>query len=543
MDKEVKADNESQAERDLAMELNFTPDWARTPPEKAHTFRYRDEDDFNESPRRSGKDRGRRPFKPGAKKPFSGERKERGQRTERPAGDKKPDDGFSRDRRRPAGREHKRRDEERKPFVPRLNVNVSFLPARERLSLVVRDIQITRRAFPLIEIAGRFLAKDDSYWVKLEMPVPANGEPRKTICQCQVCRRAFLDRTNAEAHAVQAHLDKWFDVTEVEQEPPAGDFSCVARCGLSRQWLGPPNYHTYKERIHEIWSSRFSHIPKTDYLAKIETVRDEGAVEQWKESLRIRTEYRLKDAETGEPTGEPMSRREAEQWVRDNQLRQLVRESVRCIIPGTVSRQFDSPALQSAVTFAHQREQRFPFTLSLALRPAFRHMHLHLFKVNKKETFVTAIQPKQVEDRENELPVVKEILDFVEAHPDSTRQQVLEGLRPETNPEDSAAAEVILHLENLATHGGLIEFFNGTLMLPKVSFQKTEAKETTESTSSGEETLLSEAAEADAPSSEENSATESLPSEDVPVSDPPVEDVVPAEMDPPKDSTDSPATE
>ena len=59
-------------------------------------------------------------------------------------------------------------------------MNVSFLPDRERLALVARDIQASRRAFPLIHIANLFLGGDDRYLVKLELPPPKQeGEPRK----------------------------------------------------------------------------------------------------------------------------------------------------------------------------------------------------------------------------------------------------------------------------------------------------------------------------------------------------------------------------
>ena len=63
--------------------------------------------------------------------------------------------------------------------------------------------------------------------------------------------------------------------------------------------------------------------------------------------------------------------------------------------------------------------------------------------------------------------VVKEIIGFLEAHAGATRQQVLEGLRPGTDPEVPAAAELLLHLGNLVANGGVIEFFNGTLALPR----------------------------------------------------------------------------
>jgi len=161
-----------------------------------------------------------------------------------------------------------------------------------------------------------------------------------------------------------------------------------------------------------------------------------------------------------------MSRAEAQDWMRAGKLNPMLRESARCLVPGPQSRQFDDGSLRSAVSLAWQKETRFPFTLSLALRPAFRHMHLHLFKVNARETYVTAVAPMPV-DKATAPAIVKDILEHLEAHAGATRQQVLDGLRPGTNPEAAEAAELLLHLNNLIANGGVIEFFNGTLVLPR----------------------------------------------------------------------------
>ncbi len=367
--------------------------------------------------------------------------------------------------------------------VARMNVRVSFLPDRERLALVVRDIQVSRRAFPLIEIASRFLGRDDLYLVKLELPAPAEGEARKVFHQCLECKRVFCQRANAEAHILNDHLGKFFQVEEIEVEPPTGVFACVARCGLSGVLLGPPNYHGYNEKIQELWSSRFAHMSKAEYLGHVETLKDESLVEQWKESLRKKTVYRLQEVPEGQTAG-PMTRAEAQDWMRAK-VNGMLRESGRCMLPGGQARKFDDSSLRAAVSLAWQKESRFPFTLSLALRPAFRHMHLHLFKVNAKETYVTAVAPAPV-DLATAPGIVKEIVAFLEAHPGSTRQQVLEGVRPGADPESAEASELLLHLGNLVANGGVIEFFNATLSLPKKNAKTEEDAEEASSPGTGE---------------------------------------------------------
>jgi len=481
---EDSPDSTAQDRLDSALDLNFVPTWARKPPENPYAGR----EDPGHWDGGRGRGAGRRDDRRGGGRREPGDR--RGFRSGpggarprgapgfggsgRSGGRRFPDGGGGGRPPRPGERREPRSDRNfrsgprdrppRREPRPRLDVKVTFLPDRERLALVVRDIQAGRRAFPLVEIASRFLSREDLYLVKLEMAPPSAGAERQTLVQCLECRRVFRSRANAEAHVVQDHLDKFFHVEETEAEPPAGNFTCVARCGLSGALLGPPNHHGYNEKIQEVWSSRFAHLSKADYLAHIETLRDEALVEQWKESVRRKTVYRLKDVPEGEEAP-PQTRAEAQEWM-GGRVKAMLRESPRSIVPGPQSRKFDDGALRAAVSAAWQKESRFPLTLLLALRPAFRHMRLHLFKVNAKETYVTAIPPSPV-DLASAPEIVREIVAFLEAHPGIPRQQVLDQLRPGADPESSGAAELLLHLGNLVANGGVIEFFDGTLALPR----------------------------------------------------------------------------
>ncbi len=533
------------------LDLNFVPTWARKPPENPYADRDIPDGDSSRPPRERRD--GRRGFERGGgggggggrRGPGMGDRRSsRGPRDSRRTGGSERRFGDERGGRRPAGGERPRRapgerggrgertgdrrdsrgPRRHKP-QPRLDVKVSFLPNRDCLALVVRDIQASRRAFPLIEIASRFLGREDLYLVKLEWPVPAEGTPRQTFAQCLECKRVFRQRANAEAHILNEHLDKYFTTEEVEVEPPSGSFSFVGRCRLSGTLLGPPNHHGYNEKIQEVWSSRFAHMSKADYLGHIETVRDEALVAQWLDSLRKKTVYRLKEVPEGEEA-QPMTAAEAQDWFRGGRVNAMIRESVRCMIPGPQASKYDDPALQAAVAHARQRESRFPFTLSLALRPAFRHMRLHLFKVNARETYVTAIAPKPV-DLATAPDVVKEIIRFLEEHPGSTRQQVLEGLRAGYDPESAVASELLLHLDNLIINGGVIEFFNGTLALPRgkaaaETEKKAEAEvveETPAEESPPEPPPATEASADEEPVAEESVADETVANDPAPETD------------------------
>lgn len=520
-------------------DFSFGPDWASDAADHT-TFSTRfSSDSRSERPRsrfgdRSGpRDSGResrfgdRPRGPRPPRDSRGggprrDRDSRPPRSDRPDRADRPDrpPRPPRDPNAPASSRPNDRRGPRPPRPPRMNVDIAFLPDRERLNLVVSDIKASRRAFPLIDIASRFLEREDSHLLKLEFPKPkTDSEPRRTFFQCRECKRVFTTRAAAEAHVLATHMDLFFVAEEVDAPPPSGTFTCVAKCGFSGELLGPPNFHAYNEKINELWSTRFSNIPKAEYLSRIITVRDEAAIEEWKKSVSRKTVYRLKlkqpaapaaapeapaaepaavpeapavpevpEAPASEPAapeapasetpapeppaapllGDPMDKSAAQDWVREHELNQLIRESPRCMVPGVQARRWDDPSLRATVDSARFRERQFPFTLAMALRPAFRHMHLHLFKINARETYVTAILPVPF-DEASAAPIDREIVAFLRSEKGPfTRKTLLEALRPGIEPESPEATDILRHILDLITHGVIAELHTGFLFLPNL---------------------------------------------------------------------------
>ena len=347
-------------------------------------------------------------------------------------------------------------------------VEIAFIPERVRLAALVHDIHLARRAFPLADLGMKFLSNPDCYLVKVEIRrpnAPPNGfhpgKPGVQLFQCQECKALFLDPQAAETHAVVRHLEKSFLVEELVTEPPAGNFVCIARCRMSGELLGPPNYHGYNARLLELHRTRFAHLTLDDYRSRIETVRDPALVEKWKEAQRTQTVYKLKGSEPPQT----MKRAEAETYFRGKALPGMIHHGQRFVVPARGTANWEDAGLRQTIREAWALESRFPASLIFALRPAFRHMHLHLFKVSGGATFVTSIRPHPI-PAAHAIEPIREVLQFLHDHPGCTRQQLVEGLRPGTAPDSPAVAAVISPLRWLIDKGHLIEFFNGTLSLP-----------------------------------------------------------------------------
>lgn len=446
-------DNQQVNERsgDAALELNFVPQWARKPP-GVNPYGESAGDSPNQS-RRSGRGPGRGPRRERPSRDGQKERRPHSNRQERnvPGNDARPDFRQQQDN----------RQEERETALA-LPVDVSFMPERKGLGFIVKEIRSKSRAFPLMDLAALFLSKPDFYLVKLEVKRDASGEGFH-LFQVKTDKSTFLSREEAVSYLLQNQIAEFFEVQEVEVEPPSGHFVCVGRCSLSGELLGPPNHHEYNDRIEQLHRERFAHMDLDQYRKKIEVVRDPEVIEQWKQSATRRIVYRIK--KDGE-NAEELTSSQAEALLRTQMADKEIDQVKRAVIPATVARQLPSSPLLRLIRITWARESKFPLSLSLALRPAFRHMNLHLFKAGKNITFVTAIEPSPL-DPARAIESVQMILTYLGENPGSGRKKMVDALTAEKNDE-LLSAELLKQLTWLIDRGHVIEFFDGTLAVPAV---------------------------------------------------------------------------
>ena len=171
---------------------------------------------FGDGPSRGPGSVGRKPF--GERKPFA----------------KKPFD------RRP-------RFEER----PRpLDVEVKILPETKALGTIIRKLQNDIHAYKLKDLAYFFLDNPSSILLKI------TPKAEVKFFQCKACGFASTEEADVIDHVLAAHLGDYYDAKEVDCEPPKGNFSCVAKCGLSGVLLGPPNIHEFNAVVKEMIRTR-----------------------------------------------------------------------------------------------------------------------------------------------------------------------------------------------------------------------------------------------------------------------------------------------
>jgi len=442
--------NTGRPDEDILLDLNFVPKWAKKAPSENH---YQSADQRSERPDRRGGSR--RDYRDAP--PRSDRRPPRrdGDRPPRRDGDRPP----LRDGDRPP-----RRDDARAPrreFEPRpqrieLPVEIRFLPEQTRLASLVRQIHHSNRAYPLIDLAHIFLSDPRGHMVKLEVQ---SGEGGFTLYQGKRSKMVATDREVLLRQLIDEHLEDFFAKEEIETEPPAGVFPMIGK--IDDILIAPPNHHSYAERLAEIHRTRYAGMDFDRFKQRVQTVREEELIEQWKQESSKKTVYRLTQ---GDPEKE-FSLVQAEDYVRSHIADTEIEEVSRAVLPSSLARKIKDYNLIRMVREAWQQESRFPISLAFALRAAFRHLHLHTFKAGKNINFITAVKPDPIAPKAA-VENIRLVLEFLADHPGSTRQQLVEGLRPGAEKDSAEANEILKPIRWMVDKGHIIEFFNGTLSVP-----------------------------------------------------------------------------
>ena len=448
---------------DMLADLTFEPGWARRSPDETQ---YKDSGRHDRpqrgrsgrrdrSDRRARGDRGSRSGRPDRNE--RGQRGDRGDRDRRSSGQPRPDQQGRRPR--PAGDDGGRRPglPSRPPFVEKAPVDVSIVPDSRRLSAVVRRIRLAKRVYPLLDVARLFMQKPDSCRVKITARSNADGF---AMFQCKTCGAAAGERAVVENHIVSEHMDAYFEKEEIEGEAPEGQFVCVARCGLSGTLLGPPNHHSYAERVQQLNETLYPNMPADEYRSHIETLRDEEAIEQWKAESRKQTVFRRK--QNGQaPEHKPLSWLEARVELSTQIVPNQVTKTRRTVMPAPLALKMEDRSLLVPVRDAWRREERAPRTILFALKAAFRHMGLNVFRDRHGRDVVWAQRPSPL-DKEHAVPSIRRVMDYVEQHPECGRNDVLQNVEGAQDEGSDLASEISWLVEK----GHLMEYADGILVCP-----------------------------------------------------------------------------
>jgi hypothetical protein len=506
-----------------SLDLRLTPDWLKESESVNRYADYADEDPGghrgrrerrDDRPRRPNQNRQRRDAGPGRRETGGPNRPAPQQRPARPHGQTSRDTsaGSNQERFTDARRG---RDEPVQDQVEPAAVQVDFLPEERAFSKVIQQIKQGHAAYPLFGLARMFLERPERHRVRIRSLNDA-----VMLYQLGDDGPIAMETAALERIAFNEKKDDFYTSEIVEKEPIKGNFTSVARCGLSGRLLGPTNYHTFQKVIRSLYEQRFSRrMSFEEYRRSIEITSDPELVNQWKEEARKVVTYTTKDEENPAAFENVAA---MEQHFRAYHLDKLIKPCLAAEVSGDVARHLPDRSIIAAIRRARERENRFPAQMAGALRHGLNQAGLHVFKHKKRILYISTIRPQLFDPNQAKVSSgLEAILASLRSYPRITRKQLAEKVLKRLLGEKSADenSPEFLQAKNslptdllwLAKAGHVIEFADGTLDLP-LPPKAVEKPGTTQETGAQDEAAADELPE-----------TESAA--DMPVTEEPVEEV------------------
>jgi hypothetical protein len=256
---------------------------------------------------------------------------------------------------------------------PEQGVHTTIAPDAQAVHLIGKEVHQVARVYPLFDVAKILLVEKSRLRAVFEAP-----EPHAPLISGKLEESVFLTREEAIRHLWNSELRcELIEEETVEVEPPAGNFQAIARCGVSGEWLGPINFHSYQTNLRRLHRERFAKMPFELYASKVRTERGEEAVNAWLETMKTKVRWRIK----GEDDEAWMDdRAAAERAVAERCFDKAFEESRLADVSGAIPVKNLSPSLLTSLKIAGSHARSHPATLIPAVCRAVEAEHLPVFK-------------------------------------------------------------------------------------------------------------------------------------------------------------------
>ncbi len=338
---------------------------------------------------------------------------------------------------------------------PAEGVRVTIAPDSKAVHLIGKEVHAVARVYPLFDVAKILLAEKARCRAIFEAP-----EPHASLICGKLDECVFLTREEAVRHLWSSDLRaELIEEETIEVEPPTGNFQAIARCGISGEWLGPVNFHSYQTNLRRLHRERFANMPFEIYSSKVRTERGEEAVNAWLETMKKKTRWRLKgdgdDAWIDD-------RAEAERAIAARCFDKAFEETRKADVSGAVPAKNLSPSLLTSLKLSGSHARKHPAILIPAVCRAIEAEHLPVFKRQGKLHTGPA--------RPHPLPlnaVLAERPGIMVAWIRENKPAKLEGLWKSVLPEGSTAppAEFAADLFWLLHQGHILLYTDDTLVV------------------------------------------------------------------------------
>jgi hypothetical protein len=334
-------------------------------------------------------------------------------------------------------------------------VRVLIQPAAAAVQLVAKEVHHVARVYSLFDVSNILLARRDRCTASFEA-----ADSRPPLLHGKLDGSLWLTREEAIAHFWQAPWrTEFYEEETVEVPPPTGNFQVVARCGMSGEWLGPPNFHTYQTALRRIHRERFSHMRFEAYTAKVRTERGEEAVNAWLDTMKSRVRWKAKG------TDEELSfddRASVERHFAAHRFADAFEETRRAEVSADIPARNLSPSLLTSLRGAGTHAKQHPAVLIPVICRMLEAAHLPVFKRDGR-LYTGPARPRSLSPETILAERPAAIVHWLAATPKAT----LKGLWKEVLPDGQTepCKEWLADLFWLLTEGFVLLFSDDKLSL------------------------------------------------------------------------------
>ncbi len=256
---------------------------------------------------------------------------------------------------------------------PEEGVRVTIAPDPHAVHLIGKEVHQVARVYALFDVAKILLAEKARCRAIFEAPEPHAPLVRGKLEDC-----VFLTREEAVRHLwASEKRQELLEEETIEVDPPSGNFQAIARCGVSGEWLGPVNFHSYQTNLRRLHRERFARMPFELYASKVRTERGEDAVNAWLETMKSKTRWRIKGDDDDSWIDD---RAAAEKAFATRCFDSAFEETRVADVTGAIAPANLSPSLLMSLKIAGTHARNHPAILIPSVCRAVEAEHLPVFK-------------------------------------------------------------------------------------------------------------------------------------------------------------------
>jgi hypothetical protein len=304
-------------------------------------------------------------------------------------------------------------------------LRIAFTATNAAVETVVQQVRHTGKTFSLFDIARILLRNPASYTIDLtSAPKPPEGPFHVVKADGSV----WLSATAAARHLLRSKLDEFYRAETVEVEPPKGNFSVIAVCGMSGTLLGPPNLHDFERRVRELHREKFGRMDFDQFRSRLRMERNPEVIEKWRTSASQVVEYYPREGENPAKLADLAA---VEKHFLEHQAASLIDEVAMAPVPGDPKSATVDSALAPLLNYARDEETRFPLRLAQSLSRALSGAGLRFHKAANRTTFVSGARARHLDLAEVVVSdSIRKILEAIRGKKTLRRAQLLDLLAP-----------------------------------------------------------------------------------------------------------------